>query len=115
MFVKSHLVGNCIDAHLNFSGTKWTGVEILVELVATQVILFTVLVKLGDKFLLGYEEFPVKFDVRRFQKVCETTRNHCDLFLNRLEVFGDDVPNILVSILTRVIEVPPDAFEKNNR
>ena len=51
-----------------------------------------------DEELLRYEEFFSKHNVRGFQEIVESTRNHSDLLLDFLEIVGHYIPDIFVPV-----------------
>jgi hypothetical protein len=92
------LVVDDFFSHFNVTGTERTRIEVLIELGFAKVVRLTVLVENLDEELLRYKRVFPEDDVRRFQEVVESTRNHSDLLLDFLEIVGNYVPDIFVPI-----------------
>jgi hypothetical protein len=105
--VCASIVNLGIDADLEFLGTERPCVKVLIEPMSPEIVLFAVLVEPGDEKRLWDEKTWAKLELLRAQKVLERVRDLCNLALDRLEVLGENVPDVLVRVLVCIIKIGP--------
>src|SRR6056300_1536296 len=95
--------GGC--GHRDVSLTKRTRVAIFVEPWLAEVIHLAVLIKRSQEHALGDEELFTELHAAVFEEVMNRRRHLRNFLLDALEIFGNDVPNVLVRIPARVIKI----------